>query len=136
MIVNMLEKIKVKARDLKKETYVLYLVYKDSRVSWWKRMFLGIVIGYALSPIDLVPDFIPVLGYLDDLILVPAGIYIAIKLIPGEIIEDCRKRAMEENKIGLPSGKKTTLVIITVWITGLLILLSWVIDLLEKTILT
>ncbi|MCK5346011.1 MAG: DUF1232 domain-containing protein [Candidatus Heimdallarchaeota archaeon] len=110
------------------ETYTLYLVYKDSRVSWWKRLFLGIVIGYAVSPIDLIPDFIPVIGYLDDLILVPIGISVALKLIPKEVIEDCRRKAREEKKKEMPIGKKTSLLILMIWIVGLGLLLIWAID--------
>jgi uncharacterized membrane protein YkvA (DUF1232 family) len=122
-----LTKLKTKARDLKVETYALYLVSKDSRVSWWKRLFLGIVIGYAVSPIDLIPDFIPVLGYLDDLILVPIGIFIALKLIPDEVLEDCRKQAKEEERKDMPIGKKTSLLILVIWMLGLITLLIWVI---------
>ncbi len=127
----MITKLKNKARDLKKETYTLYLVYKDSRVSWWKRLFLGIVIGYVFCPIDLVPDFIPILGYLDDLILVPLGISIALKLIPKEIFEESRKKAMEEKNRKVPIGKKTALVIVCIWIVGLGIILIWILDLLK-----
>ncbi|MHA1995796.1 MAG: YkvA family protein [Candidatus Hodarchaeales archaeon] len=127
----MLTKLKTKAKELKRETYTLYLVYKDSRVSWWKRLFLGVVIGYAVSPIDLIPDFIPVIGYLDDLILVPIGISIALKLIPREIIEECRKKAREGKNKEVPVGKKATLVIISIWIIGLIILSIWIIDMLR-----
>ena len=125
----MLTKLKQKAKDLKKETYTLYLVYRDSRVSWWKRVFLGIVVGYAFCPIDLVPDFIPVIGYLDDLILVPFGITIALKLIPKNIVDECREKAMEEKQKEVPIGRKTSLVIIFIWIIGLAILFIWFIDL-------
>ena len=127
----MITKLRIKASKLKDETYTLYLVYKDSRVSWWKRLFLGIVIGYAFCPIDLIPDFIPILGYLDDLILVPIGISIALKLIPKEVIEECREKAMEEKKREVPIGKKTTLVIIFIWIVGLGFLLIWFMGLLR-----
>lgn len=127
----MLTKLKTKAKELKRETYTLYLVYKDSRVSWWKRLFLGVVIGYAVCPIDLIPDFIPVIGYLDDLILVPIGISIALKLIPREIIEECRKKAREGKNKEVPVGKKATLVIISIWIIGLIILSIWIIDMLR-----
>jgi uncharacterized membrane protein YkvA (DUF1232 family) len=126
-----LTKLKTKAKELKRETYTLYLVYKDSRVSWWKRLFLGVVIGYAVSPIDLIPDFIPVIGYLDDLILVPIGISVALKIIPREIIEECRKKAREEKNKEVPVGKKATLVIISIWIIGLIILSIWIIDMLR-----
>ncbi len=125
----MIAKLKQKAKELKNETYTLYLVYKDSRVSWWKRLFLGIVIGYVFCPIDLIPDFIPVLGYLDDLILVPIGIAIALKIIPKDVVEECREKAMEEKQKDVPIGRKTTLVIIFIWIVGLGILLIWFIDL-------
>ncbi|UCG00328.1 MAG: DUF1232 domain-containing protein [Candidatus Heimdallarchaeota archaeon] len=124
----MLSKIKLKASNLKKETYTLYLVYKDSRVSRWKRLFLGVVIGYAFCPIDLVPDFIPILGYIDDLILVPLGISLALKLIPKEIMEECRKKVLEEEFTEVPVGKKTTVVIILIWILGLGIFLTWVLN--------
>ena len=125
----MIKNLKNRARGLKREVYTLYLVYKDSRVPWWKRLILGIVIGYAFCPIDLVPDFIPILGYLDDLILVPIGISLALKLIPKEIYEECRETAMEEEGNDIPIGKKTALVIIFIWIVGLGILFIWFIDL-------
>lgn len=121
----MIRKVTNKVTNLKKEAYILYLVYKDSRVSWWKKLFLGFVIGYAFSPIDLVPDFIPILGYLDDLILVPIGISIALKLIPEEVIDECRKKANEEKMKEIPIGKKTSLAIIFIWIVGLGIFLLW-----------
>lgn len=127
----MLERFKQEARKLKRETLVLYLVYKDPRVARWKRLFLALVIGYALSPIDLVPDFIPVLGYLDDLVLVPLGIRIALKLIPPEIIAECRKKVMEQNESTIPVGKKTALVIVLFWAIGLLLIMMWSISLIE-----
>lgn len=132
----MLTKLKNKVSNLKKETHTLYLVYKDSRVSWWKRLFLGVVIGYLFCPIDLIPDFIPVLGYLDDLVLVPLGISVALKIIPKEIVEECRKKAMEEKLEEVPIGKKTTLVIISIWIIGLGLFLIWVIDLLRMVLVS
>lgn len=127
----MLSKLKNKVSNLKKETYTLYLVYKHPQISWWKRLFLGVVIGYAFCPIDLVPDFIPVLGYLDDLVLVPLGISVALRLIPKEIVDECRKKASEEELEEVPIGKKTALVIILIWIIGLGILLMWVLSLLR-----
>ena len=73
---------KQQARKLKKEIYVIYLACKDSRVPWYARTLAAIVVAYALSPIDLIPDIIPVIGYLDDLILVPLGIILVIRMIP------------------------------------------------------
>ena len=116
----MLGFLKEKSRKLKKDTYTLYLVYKDSRISLWKRLFLAVVIGYAFCPLDLIPDFIPILGYLDDLILVPLGIYIALKLIPSEIIDEYRKKAQEEDKKNIPITKKTIIIILLIWILGII----------------
>ena len=125
----MIKKLKIKATNLKRETYTLYLVYQSSQVSWWKRLFLGVVIGYAFCPIDLIPDFIPILGYIDDLILVPIGISLSLKLIPKEVIEECRKKADEKKKKEIPIGKKTGLAIIFIWIVGLGLLFMWLIEL-------
>lgn len=84
---------KQRARRLKREVYALYLTYKDPRTPWLARLVTACVVGYALSPIDLIPDFIPVLGYLDDLVLVPLGIMLALKLIPAEVMAECRAEA-------------------------------------------
>jgi uncharacterized membrane protein YkvA (DUF1232 family) len=84
---------KQQANRLKTEIFALFLAYKDPRTPWYAKVFLAAVIGYAISPIDLIPDFIPVLGYLDDLIIVPAGIFLATKMIPREVLEECREKA-------------------------------------------
>jgi uncharacterized membrane protein YkvA (DUF1232 family) len=88
-----LEKWKQRARELKTETYALYLAVKDPRVPWYAKFSALCVVAYALSPIDLIPDFIPVLGYLDDLILVPIGIALTIKMIPPDVMAECRAKA-------------------------------------------
>ena len=85
--------LKEKAVQLQTDTYALYLAYKDPRVPWYAKIFVAIVVAYALSPIDLIPDFIPVLGYLDDLIIIPAGMYLSLKMIPREVLEECRGKA-------------------------------------------
>jgi uncharacterized membrane protein YkvA (DUF1232 family) len=89
----MLEKLKHRARQLRRELQALYLACQDPRTPWYARVFTACVVAYALSPIDLIPDFIPVLGYLDDLLLVPAGIYLALRMIPAPVLEACRHRA-------------------------------------------
>lgn len=89
----MLENWKQKAKIIKKELYALYLAYKDPRVPWYARVTAIIVVGYAFSPIDLIPDFIPVLGYLDDLILIPLGIALVIKMVPADVLNECREKA-------------------------------------------
>lgn len=112
---NILEKAKKHARKLKKEIMALYLLCKRKDVPWYIKIVPLLVVSYALSPIDLIPDFIPVLGYVDDLIIVPCGISLAIKLAPKEILDECRLQAEETYKKGTPKN----------WITGSLILLLW-----------
>ena len=89
----MLEKIKAKATQLKRELVALYLASRDPRTPWYAKTMIAAVVAYALSPIDLIPDFIPIFGYLDDLVLLPIGIWLAIRMIPPEILQDCRERA-------------------------------------------
>lgn len=107
-----------RVRQLKSETYALYLAYKDPRTPWHARLWLALVLGYALSPIDLIPDFIPVLGYLDDLVLIPAGIIIAIKLLPAPVLADCRLKAQTEMASDKPQSRVAAVVIIAIWLTG------------------
>ena len=118
--------LKQKAKRLKTETYILYLAYRDPRVAWYAKAFMFIIVADALSPIDLIPDFIPVLGYVDDLIIVPAGIFLALKMIPKEVLEECRERARSEPIAGKAKWI-ATLVIISVWLLVLyfLIRLIW-----------
>src|SRR5829696_404097 len=89
----MLHRLKQRARELKRETYALYLACRDPRVPWYARIVAICIVSYALSPIDLIPDFIPVLGYLDDLILIPLGIALLLKMIPEAVMIDCREQA-------------------------------------------
>ena len=124
-----MEKLKKRALNLKKETYVLYNVYNDARVAWGRRLFLALVIGYAFCPIDLIPDFIPILGYLDDIILVSVGISIALKLIPTEIMDEHRKKVSEGTEKDIPVGKKTATFIVFLWIISLFAMISWLITL-------
>jgi len=92
----MFEKLKLKAKLIKKEIIVIYYALHHPRVSFLPKLIIAFTIGYALSPIDLIPDFIPVLGYLDDLILIPLLIALSVKLIPAEIIKECRDKALHE----------------------------------------
>lgn len=89
----MLDNFKKKMRSLKRQIKVLYLVYFNENLIWYKKAFILLILIYALSPIDLIPDFIPVLGLLDDFIIVPFMVYIAMKMIPDEIWEECANRA-------------------------------------------
>jgi uncharacterized membrane protein YkvA (DUF1232 family) len=90
---KLIKKIRVQIRHLKTEIYTLYLAYRDPRVKWYVKAFILLIIAYALSPVDIIPDFIPVLGYIDDLLILPLGIYLAIKMIPEEVKVECRLKA-------------------------------------------
>lgn len=105
-----------RVQQLKRETYALYLAYRDPRLPWYARLWVAIVVGYALSPIDLIPDFIPVLGYLDDLVLIPLGLMIAVKLIPAPVLAECRVRAQEELLAKKPTSEIAAVAIISAWL--------------------
>jgi len=109
-------KWKERARQLKLESYVVYLAYKDPRTPWYAQLFAACVVGYAFSPIDLVPDFIPVLGYLDDLLLVPLGIALALKMIPAPVLAECRDRAQTELAEGRPTNRVAAAIVIAIWL--------------------
>ncbi|KGP75620.1 hypothetical protein JT05_09430 [Desulfosporosinus sp. Tol-M] len=85
--------LKQRAKQLKSDGLAFYFAYRDPRLSKYVKMFIVLVVGYALSPIDLIPDFIPIQGFLDDLVLVPLGIAIINKMIPGQMMEEARERA-------------------------------------------
>ena len=111
---HLLNRLKLWARALKRDVHALYLAARDPRVPWHAKAIAILVAGYALSPIDLIPDFIPVLGYLDDLILVPLGIWLAVHLIPPEIMAE--HRASAEAAVRRPNSKTAAVAIVTVWI--------------------
>ena len=104
------------ARRLKTEIYALYLAARDPRTPWYARLCALCVVGYAFSPIDLIPDPIPVLGYLDDLILLPLGVALVLKLIPPPVLADCRERARAAGRGDKPTN----------WIAGAIIIAIWV----------
>jgi uncharacterized membrane protein YkvA (DUF1232 family) len=111
-----IDKWKQRARELQTEVYAMYLAYKDPRVPWYARVFAACVVGYAFSPIDLIPDPIPVLGYLDDLVLIPLGVTLAIKMIPPTVLAECRDQAREVMKQGRPINRAAAAVIIAIWV--------------------
>ena len=112
----MLESWKRLAGQLKRETYALYLAYRDPRTPWYAKAFSALVVGYAFSPIDLIPDPIPILGYLDDLILLPLGIALAVKMIPPAVLEESRVRAQAVMEQGKPVNKAAAAGIIAIWV--------------------
>ena len=93
-------KLKAVGRNLKQEVKVYRLVLRDHRTPKLAKILLGLAIGYAVLPFDIIPDFIPVIGHLDDLIIVPTLIIIALKLIPKEVVEECRIRAIPDRESG------------------------------------
>ena len=105
------------AKRLKVETYTLYLAYKHPQVPWYTKVFIACVVAYAFSPIDLIPDFIPILGYIDDLILLPVGIMLALKMIPGAVLEECRAKARDALREEKPVSKTAVVVIVLIWVT-------------------
>lgn len=113
---TLLERWKSQANQLRIETYALYLAYKEPEVPWYAKAFAACVVGYALSPIDLIPDFIPVLGYLDDLVIVPLGITFALKMIPSSVLDNCRVRAKECLSQGKARNWLGAAIIITIWL--------------------
>lgn len=113
---GVLERLKGWARSLKTELYALYLAYRDPRVPWYARILAACVVGYAFSPIDLIPDPIPILGYLDDLIIIPVGIWLTVKLIPRDVLLECRGRAKHEMQQGKPTNWVAAGVIVFIWI--------------------
>jgi uncharacterized membrane protein YkvA (DUF1232 family) len=90
---GLLRKLGDRARLVKHDTYALYLAARHPRTPWYAKVLGAAVVAYALSPLDLIPDFIPVLGYLDDLIIVPLGIAAVLRLVPADVIADCREQA-------------------------------------------
>ena len=111
-----IEKWRAVTKRLQAETYALYLAYRDPRVPWYAKVFAALVVGYAFSPIDLIPDFIPIVGYLDDLILVPAGIAIALRMIPPDVMRDARAQASDVMAVGRPTSRCATIVIVFIWL--------------------
>jgi uncharacterized membrane protein YkvA (DUF1232 family) len=113
---KILDRLKQHARRLKTEVYALYFAYRDPRVPWYARVFAACVVGYAFSPIDLIPDPIPILGYLDDLILIPIGITLALRMIPPPVMAECRQQAQQLAQQGKPTNWIAAGVIITTWV--------------------
>lgn len=124
----MVEKIKQWARKLKADIAVLYLAYRNAGTPWYAKLAALITVGYALSPIDLIPDFVPILGFVDDAILLPILIWLSLKLIPPEVIAQCRESADEVFAGGRPKSYLAAGVIVLVWI----LLIAYVITRLIK----
>ena len=104
------------ARTIKRDLIALYLAYRDPRTPWYARVVAICVVAYAFSPIDLIPDPIPILGYLDDLILVPLGIMLAVRLMPPDVMAECRAEAQQRNQNGKLVNWIAAGVIVCIWL--------------------
>jgi uncharacterized membrane protein YkvA (DUF1232 family) len=113
----MLGSLRQKARALTRECHALYFAARDPRTPWYVKAFAAAIAAYALSPIDLIPDFIPVLGMLDDVVLLPLAIVVVLKLIPAEVMAESRLRAAEA--AARPVSRGVTVVIVLIWIGAL-----------------
>src|ERR1700676_879880 len=120
----MLQRLRDWARGIKRDVHALYLAARDPRVPWYAKAVAIAVAAYALSPIDLIPDFIPVVGYLDDLIIVPLGIALVVRMIPPHVMAE--HRALADAAQHRPVSRVAAMVIVAVWILTLA-LAAWVV---------
>ena len=112
-------RLKSRARALKREVLAVYLAAKDPRTPWYAKGLILLVVAYALSPLDLIPDFVPVLGYLDDLVIVPGGIWLAIRMIPPEVLVDASSSAAAGG-VDWRVGKFGVVIIVLLWVLALI----------------
>ena len=127
----LLARLKDAARNLRRELTALAYAARDKRTPWAAKLLLAIVLAYAASPIDLIPDFVPVLGYLDDLLLLPLGIWLALRMIPPQVMSEARQRAGE----ALASGRadyRAAAVIVLVWVAAIWLGAKWLVKLWPK----
>lgn len=122
-VCGMIGRLKEWARGIRRDVVALWLSARDPRVPWYAKLIAAAVAAYALSPIDLIPDFVPVLGYLDDLIIVPLGILVAVKMIPAAVMADLREQALQHQT---PKSVAGLIAILLVWVAAIT-LTAWVI---------
>ncbi|MDF9391930.1 MULTISPECIES: YkvA family protein [Methylococcus] len=122
----MLASLKSRARHLKAETFALYLAARHPATPWYAKLLVAGVVAYAFSPIDLIPDFVPILGYLDDLVLIPLGILLALRLIPPPVLAECRAKAAEMAVNGRPVSRAAGFVVVGIWLVLVVLGLLWV----------
>lgn len=120
----MIAELQKRARALKRDAYALYIAARDPRVPWYAKIFLGLVLAHTFSPIDLIPDFVPILGYLDDLVITPLGIVIALKMIPLEVMSEARQQSEELLRQGKPISRVGALMVIALWLI-IIMAIAW-----------
>jgi uncharacterized membrane protein YkvA (DUF1232 family) len=107
---------KQRAQSLKAETYTLYLAYRHPRTPWYARVFAALVVGYVFSPIDPIPDFIPGVGLLDEMVVVPIGVIIVVKMVPADVFAECREKARAVMEGDRPVSRVAAVVVVCVWL--------------------
>jgi uncharacterized membrane protein YkvA (DUF1232 family) len=126
----LIEKIKRRAAELKRDAIALTIAARDPRVPWYAKVFMGLVVAYAFSPIDLIPDFIPVFGYLDDLIIIPLGIALSLKMMPAQVMIDARLKAEDMLQQKGPASRAGAVLVIAIW----LIMVTLIIWFIRRTV--
>jgi uncharacterized membrane protein YkvA (DUF1232 family) len=116
---------KKKAEALKAQTIALYFAWRDPRVPWYAKGWIALVVAYAFSPIDLIPDFIPVLGYLDDLVIVPLGVYLALRMIPAQVMQECQDKARQQLDEAQPKFRWMGVIVVVIWLVVFLLAVLW-----------
>ena len=111
-----LETWKQRARQLSAQTYALYLAYRHPRTPWYAKVFAALIVGYVFSPIDPIPDFIPGVGLVDEMVVVPIGILIAAKMIPEDVFAECREKAREVEEGKKPVSRVAAVVVVAIWV--------------------
>ena len=121
----MLERLKRWAAELRTQLLTLWFCRRHPDTPWAAKLLVIVVVAYALSPIDLIPDFIPVLGYLDDLVIVPAGIALLVKIIPPDVLEECRSKAQSNLASRKPKNWVAAVIIVLIWLFVIFMVLSF-----------
>ena len=127
-----LTSLKERARTLKADVITLYFAARHRRTPWHAKLFMVAIVAYAFSPIDLIPDFVPFLGYLDELILLPIGISLALKMIPPDVVAQCRTRANQASLDVKRGGRVAAVVIVIIWIAIAAWCIVWFYDVLAR----
>ena len=125
-------RLKERAHALKTETYALYLAVRDPRTPWYAKVLAGAVVAHTFSPIDLIPDFIPVLGYLDDLIIIPVGIWLGLRMIPPHVMAASREKANAALLEAKPTNWGAAVVIVVIWLIITVLIVIFLIGLVRK----
>ena len=120
--------LKERARQLKAEALALFLAARHPGTPWYAKLFLAAIVAYALSPIDLIPDFIPVLGFVDEIILLPFAIALAVKMIPAGVMEECRAQARKERPDAARAGRVGAALIVLLWLALIMLAAIWARD--------